>query len=150
MALPHYIPLSQAAQDSRLSVARLKQLISDRIIRAIEVQGEIAIDGDAVRSLMRKEDLPEYKKFKHLKDKTLGIAEAARKYDIALKTMQQWVQREFIKREGTEGAQKVLINEQDVAYCVEIYKQAGKRKGRRLFNDDGTPYVVKHPDRVKE
>ena len=85
-----------------------------------------------------KEDLPEYKKHAHLKGVGIGISEATRKYDLVLSSVQRWVQAGYIARLGTEK-NKVLIDEADVAYCAEIYRQR-QGQGKWLFNPDGTPY----------
>jgi predicted site-specific integrase-resolvase len=140
MALTHFISLSEAAQKMRMSTAQIRDLIESGTI-----EGGILPDGEMVvteESLpMKKEDLPEYKKHAHMKGIGIGIAEAARKYGLATSTVHGWAQSGYVTRIGQVG-QKVLIDEADVAYCVEIFRRSGSR-GRRLFNPDGTPYKPK-------
>ena len=69
----------------------------------------------------------------------IGISEAARKYDITFSALQKWVVRGYITRLG-QDKNKILLNEQDVAYCAEIYR-SHRGRGNWLFNFDGTPYV---------
>ena len=148
-ALPVFIPLSEAARKYGLEEAHLRQMVERGKIRAAMVAGEMVVSEEQVKERAekengtgkKKEDLLEYQKHAHLQGVGIGIAEAARKYDIPTTTLFQWVQRGVISRIGREG-QKVLLNEQDVAYCWEIYQKVGV-KGRRLFNKNGTPYEPK-------
>jgi hypothetical protein len=147
--LPTFLPFSEAARKYGMEEAHLRQLIEKGKIRAGVVAGEMVVSEEEVQkraeqeqgSGIKKENLPEYQKHAHLQGVGIGIAEAARKYDIPTTTLFQWVQRGVISRIGREG-QKVLLNEQDVAYCWEIYQKVGV-KGRRLFNKNGTPYEPK-------
>jgi predicted site-specific integrase-resolvase len=142
MTLDRFIPISEAAQRLHVSVKKTRALINSG-----KIKGGILPDGGMVVSEetlpKRKEDLPEYKMYAHLNHIGIGIAEAARKYKIAFSTLQQWVQRDYVGRVG-QDKNKVLINEQDVAYCVRIYREAGAVPKRRLFNSDGTPYKPKN------
>ena len=104
--------------------------------------GEIAVSEKSMNKPLRKEDLPEYKKHAHLVGVEVGIAEAAREFGMATSTVHGWVKSNYVARLGQNG-QKILIDKADVAYCVEIYKKHGQQRGRRLFNDDGTPYKPK-------
>jgi transposase-like protein len=158
VALPTLIPLSEAARKYGLEEAYLRSLVEKGKIRAGIFPGsdEVLVSEEEVRkraeqeqgSGMKKEDLPEYQKHAHLQGIGIGIAEAARKYDIPTTTLFQWVQRGLISRIGREG-QKVLLNEQDVAYCWEIYQKVGA-KGRRIFNKNGTPYEPKTKKRIAQ
>lgn len=90
-----------------------------------------------------KDQLPEYQQFAWLAGRKLGIAEAARKYSIPHPTISRWVRRGLIAVLDRDG-QKVLINEQDIAYCAYIYhNNGGGVQGRRLFSSNGTPYEPK-------
>jgi len=96
----------------------------------------------SVSHKMNKQDLPEYKKHVHLRGQEIGINEASRKYDVHQPTITRWVKRGLIKRLGTGPNRMVLIDEADIAYCAEIYKNR-PGQGRWLFKKDGTPY---YPD----
>ncbi|WP_322509832.1 hypothetical protein [Anaerolinea sp.] len=147
VALPTFLPLSEAARKYGLDEAHLRHLIEKGKIRAGVVAGEMVVNEDEVRGEaiqekgLRKEDLPEYQKNAHLKGKGIWIAKAARDYQIPHPTIVRWVRAGYIKRLGISG-NKVIIDEADVAYCSEIYKKRG-RQGRILFNEDGTPYKPK-------
>jgi hypothetical protein len=109
--------------------------------------GEVVVSEEEVRSEaietngLRKEDLPEYKKHAHLQGNPIWISEAGRKYGILQPTLSKWVRVGIIKIIGRE-ANRILLDEADVAYCAEIYRKHGK-PGRILFNPDGTPYKPK-------
>ncbi|MEP0807636.1 MAG: hypothetical protein HRF47_19330 [Chloroflexota bacterium] len=143
-ALPHLLPLPEAARKYGVSQARLKSLIDNGKINAAMIGEEIVVNEDEVRSqaVTRKEDLPEYKKHAHLKGTPIWISEAARKYDIPHPTISRWVRAGIIGQLGMDG-NKNLIDEADIAYCAEIYHSRKTKQGRRLFDDDGLPYTPK-------
>ncbi len=147
MNLPQFLPLPEAARKYGFSQARLKALIESGTIRAAMIGEEVVVSEDQVRGQaiqekgLRKEDLPEYQKHAHLKGQAIWISEAARKYNILQPTLSKWVRAGIINVLGKE-ANRILIDEADVAYCAEIYRKRGK-PGRILFNPDGTPYKPK-------
>lgn len=142
-ALPHLLPLPEAARKYGVSQARLKSLIDNGKINAAMIGEEIVVSEDEVRSqaVTRKEDLPEYKKHAHLKGTPIWISEAARRYGIPGPTITVWVQRGLIKSLGHDKNKK-LIDEADMAYCAEIYNQR-KGQGKWLFDENGLPYKPK-------
>ncbi len=141
-ALPRYIPIKDAAQTLDLPLAALHEMVDSGKIDAIALpDGDIAVSETGMSKPLRKEDLPEYKMFANLANNCIGINEAAHKYDIPFSTLRGWVNKKYILKSGRDG-QKVLINEQDVAYCAEIYHHR-KGQGKWLFNPDGTPYQPK-------
>ncbi len=104
------------------------------------VVSEEEVRGEAIEQKgLRKEDLPEWKQFAHLSGKPIGIGEAARKYKLLCPTVSMWVSRGLIKKIGQKG-QKVLIDEQDIAYCEFIYRLYGGKHGKWLFSRGGIPY----------
>ncbi len=47
------------------------------------VMDNVVVDeGEVAKTILRKEDLPEYKKYAHLKGKEIWVSEAARKYNL--------------------------------------------------------------------
>ena len=142
MALDRFIPLSEAAQRMKVSVKKTRSMIASG-----KIQGGVLPDGEMVVNInsipLRKEDLPEYKKYVELSGVKIGVGEAARKYDIPDSTLHRWaVIKKFITILERDG-QKVLLDEQDVAYCAEVYEKH-KGQGKRVFNSDGTPYKSKN------
>ncbi len=139
--LPRYIPLAEAVERYQLDASRLMRLIDDGELSAITTpDGEVMVDEkDMENAALGKEALPEYKEHANLRGIGIGIAEAARKYNVPTSTIHGWYQRGLITQIGRDG-QKILLDEADAAYCSAIYHKYGMR-GRPLFNPDGTPKV---------
>jgi predicted site-specific integrase-resolvase len=149
-ALPKMIPLADAADRLKLSQKHLHRLINNGKINAATINGETVVrEYDVIKLTPTPRDsLVEYRKFKSLKGIPIWLSEAARKYDINHITILQWTRKGYIAKLGTDG-NKLLLNEQDVAYCKLIYDRVSgeNRKGRRIFNDDGTPFTPRPPRR---
>ncbi|BAJ64217.1 hypothetical protein [Anaerolinea thermophila] len=145
--LPVFIPLSEAARKYGLEEAHLRQLIEKGKIRAGVVAGEMVVSEEEVRGEaiqekgLRKEDLPEYQQYSHLESIEIEFGEAARKYRIPPATLHGWVTRKIVKIIRRQG-KKVVLKEQDVAYCAKIYEMR-KGQGKWLFDKDGLPYKYK-------
>jgi hypothetical protein len=92
-----------------------------------------------------REKLPEFQQFKHLKRQPIGIREAARKYGpdygVYNELLIRWRNAGWIEQLGRHG-KRVLLDEQQVAYCSLIYSRSSGR-GKRVFNPDGTPFTPK-------
>ena len=99
-------------------------------------------EGDVEKIVIRKKD------FEHLRGQPIGITQAATKYGVAQSTISRWVKAGYIGQIGRVG-RKVLLDEADVAYRVEIYRRMGGGRGRRTFDSEGKPYRIKYPDRTK-
>jgi len=149
-ALPTFISTAEATHQMGVSVAHLRRMIDDGSIKAANVGGETVVSEASIRKFhkqqpisqpsgFQKEDLPEYKKLASFRGQSISIAEASRKYTINFSTLRRWVQRGFVQVLGTDK-NKTLINEQDVAFCAETYRN-NHGQGRWLFNVDGTPYI---------
>ena len=146
MALDRFITLSEAAQRMRTSVKETRSMIkSGKIKGGLLPDGAMVVSEDTLpkskNDLQKKEDLREYKKYTNLNGIGIGVNQASKNYGIPYTTLYQWFQKGYIKSVGRDG-QKVLLNEQDVAYCADIYRKVGSQ-GRRMFNSNGTPYKSK-------
>ncbi|WP_041455027.1 hypothetical protein [Anaerolinea thermophila] len=147
LTLPTFIPLSEAARKYGLEEDRLRALVEKGKIRAGVVAGEMVVSEEEVRGEaiqekgLRKEDLPEYQKHAEKRGRPIWILKAAEKYRVPFSTLRGWVAKGYIKVIGNEG-KKVLLDEQDVAYCAEIYDQR-RGQGKWLFDDNGLPYKPK-------
>ena len=147
VALPTFLPLSEAARKYGLSQARLRSLVESGKIRAGVIEGKMVVSEEEVReqAVTRKEDLPEWKKFAHLKGVEIGLSEASTKYSIPQVTLFRWYKKGYIaeiKRAVVSGGEKIFLDEQNVAYCAEIYHQR-RGQGKWLFDDNGLPYKPK-------
>ena len=138
-ALPTFISTEEAAHQLGVSEARLRRMINTGEIKTASVNGETVVSEASVRELTPKEQLPENTRQASLKNTSIWISNAARKYDIPNPTIVRCVSKGIIRRLGTDK-NKVLIDQADMAYCAEIY-HAHRGQGKRLFNIDGTPYI---------
>jgi hypothetical protein len=140
--IPVYIPLEDAAKKYGYTLTDLKRLAQSGKIKAVQLpDGDMIVSENSVKGKRKKEDLPEYKKHLDLKGTGFGLRESAEKHGIPRSTLQGWVSKKIVAIIGREG-RKILLDQADVSYCAEIYKAVGGQ-GRRIFNDDGTPYVPK-------
>ncbi len=121
-----------------MSVESLLDHIRQGAVHAVKVDGIIAVRQEDAQRLTPKEQLPEYRKHAHLKGMGIGINEAAKKYGVPSSTVRRWMERGYITRLGQEG-RKVLLDEADIAYCAELYRQRGGR--RWILDQDGRPYA---------
>ena len=140
---PRYLPLSEASRRYGISEAVLKRAIESGTIEAIYLGEEVAVaEGDVEKVVIRKSD------FEHLRGKPISLLAASKKYGIPDQTLGRWVKAGYIAKLGRHG-RKVLVDEADVAYRVEIYKRLGGGRGRRIFDAEGKPYRVKYPERTR-
>lgn len=76
----------------------------------------------------------------------ITVTDAAKKYNVNRFTILTWKNRGLIKT--IKDGYRAEIDEADMAYCAKIYhdrQQAGIRYGAPLLNEDGQPYMLKHP-----
>jgi len=151
-ALPVFISIAEATHQLGVSKASLRRMINAGTIKAAIIDGETVVSESSVRKFhkqqpisqptgLRKEDLPEYQKFFQLSGSVIWISDASRKYHITLSALQRWVIKGIVSRIG-QDKNKILLNEQDVAYCAEIY-HCHRGRGKWVFNSDGTPYILR-------
>jgi len=153
IALPTFLPLSEAARKYGLEEARLRELVEEGKIRAGIFPGsdEVLVSEDEVRNEaiqekgLRKEDLPEYQKHSSKKGVGIGFTEAIEKYEVNLSTLYRWYKKGYVKevkREKGLGGEKIFLDEADVAYCAEVFKSRGGQ-GKRVFDKKGLPLTSK-------
>jgi excisionase family DNA binding protein len=163
MALPRYITLSEAASRLGTSLAELNRLIKNGTLKAAQVAGEIVVSepsiyqhktGKKVQPISmgnptgkKKENLPEYQQFSHLAGVEIWVREAARKYDIRQSTLSKWIKGNYIRQIGTDR-NRILLDEQDIAYCVFVYRRAKELGYQWMFYSDGTPYAPR-PEKLE-
>ena len=149
-ALPTFISTAEAAHQLGVSEARLQHMIEAGAIKAANVGGETVVSEASLRKFhkqqpisqptgLHKEDFLEYSKFRHLSGKSIWARGAEEKYGVPAQNITTWVQKGFISKLGVEK-NKILLDEQVVAYCAEIY-HSHRGRGKWLFNADGTPYI---------
>lgn len=115
-----------------LSVMQLQELVKYGKLKIMNT-GTMTID---------KQDLPEYKKFVDLRGVKISLAAAGRKYGVPYQTISRWLKRGMIELLGYGPDKRVYVDEADVAYMTEIFKQRGGQ-GKWVFDKNGVPYIKK-------
>ncbi len=145
--IPKYITISEAAQRIGTTKAKLNKWLSDDAnkyqVDAVQLSDGKIVVAESVISKLRpllgkKENLALYQSFDHFEDNPISMSAAARKYSISQPTISRWTKRGYIKRLNKTG-REVLINEQDVAYCVAVYEEQNGGRGRQVFTANGIP-----------
>ncbi|MCP4287394.1 MAG: hypothetical protein GY792_23635 [Gammaproteobacteria bacterium] len=156
MSLPQFIPLPEAAKKLGLSLADLQARVeAGTIMAGMLPTGEIVVSENELISPKNAppgEDINaqlrtiKREKFEHLRRGKLTIAEAEKKYKVSGWTIRNWIDRNYISTDTSKYPMK--LNEADIAYCVAVRsarKKIGVRSGAPLLDDDGQPYLLKHP-----
>jgi len=142
--LPSYISINEAGKRLGLPPLHLQDLIRVGTLKAARIKGETVVEEEKVDEIAtkpKKEDLEEYKQFKHLMGNPISISDAARKYGVRHTNFSRWIKLGYIKRLEQDGY-RVYADEQEVAYCASVYSRRGGQ-GKRVFDKDGTPYQTK-------
>ena len=136
-----YIPLREASE--RYGVARksLTQLVDSGRIRAVNINGGIAVAEEDVASTSRRDEL--WARVGMLDGNPIGVAEARRKYRMGAATLNRWVKTGVVRvleaPEGRGRGQKRLLNEADVAYAGLVADERGRKRGRRILTPEYMP-----------
>ena len=144
--VPTYLPLSEAARKFNLSENVLTQLVETGKIEAVRLpSGEVLVPADNGTNTRTKQQIIE-EQFAGLRGQLITLSEAAQKYDIPRSTIQSWVYRSnYIEPVGDNYP--LVVDEAEVAYCANIYKQRRASGSKApLLDEDGLPYELKHPD----
>ena len=142
--VPTYLPLSEAADKYDLSEKALTQLIEAGKIEAVRLpSGEVLVPADnGSKAPQTKEEIVT-EKFADLQEKPITVSKAANTYELHERTIRRWIENGYIKVIKEDSP--IQIDQADVAYCKDIYRQYGGKRGVRIFDEDGSPYELKHP-----
>ena len=152
-ALPQMISLKDAVKKVRgATIDDLRPLVEKGKIKGATINGEIYVNALTLPAeIVKKETADEYENFSKLAGVGISISAAARKYNIPQPNISKWKKRGLILEIGKDK-NKILVNEQDVAYCVSIYRKhsknnrsnkQGKIPGHWLFTETGAPRPIK-------
>jgi len=167
MVLDTFVSLAEAAKKMGITKTQVRAMVDTGKIKGAVINGDVVVREKDVKikrskiqsfkqpkiqpikqsSNIRREDLPEYRQFSYLQGQPIWVAEAARKYNLLQPTVSNWVKAGFIKRLGADK-NRLLLDEQDVAYCAYIHHNRSGKQGSWLFRPDGTPYEYR--DALKE
>jgi hypothetical protein len=82
-ALRKFISLPEAAKKIHASINDLRPLIEKGKIKAATINGEIFVDALTLpKKIVKKQDVPEYKRFEKFQGVAISIGQAARDYNI--------------------------------------------------------------------
>jgi excisionase family DNA binding protein len=147
--IPTYLPLPDAAKKYGLSETVLTQLIQVGKIQAVKLPtGELLVAAENNDSKKTKAEIIA-KEFVHLRGEKITVTEAADKYDLHRDTVLEWVQKGYIT--VLKPGYRMELDAADVAYCAKIYRQklreyGGQLRGVNIFDEQGNPYQLVHPD----
>ena len=145
LEVPTYLPLSEAANKYNLSENMLTQLIQAGKIEAVRLpSGEVLVSANNDPQRIRTKDQIIVENFVHLRRQPITISQAVKDYDVPDSTIRNWVSLKYI--DIVDASYPMKIDEAEVAYCAQIYHERGGKSGARLFDENGNPYQLKHPE----
>jgi len=127
-----------------ISIDDLKNLLLNR---PVGVKIVLTIDRGGVLATMdeTKEQVIQ-RKFKNLIGQPITITEASAKYNIPRGSIQEWKEKGYLS--VVNETYPATIDEADVAYCAEIYKERKSSgfgfRGVPLLDERGLPYQIKN------
>lgn len=135
----HVILLEEAAERLGVSEDVLTRLVQDGTIKAVQLLpgGEIAVNEDDVLTFVTREQ------FGDLQGQHITVTQASKKYKVSRNTILEWVGYGHIK--VYKPGYKMEIDEADVAYYATVYHKKGGGRGKRILDQTGRPYQLKHP-----
>ena len=148
--VPTYIPLADAAQKYGIPEKTLTQLIETGKIEAVQLSsGELLVTADIISPPQTKEQLVT-EKYSHLSGQRITVSDAAEKYSVDRRNLLNWKSKGYIA--VLKPGYQMELDEAEVAYCVDVFQkqqEAGIKYGTPLFDENGLPYKLKHPDLSK-
>ncbi len=106
----------------------------------------LAVAGDDINAQLaaiKRED------FEHLRGVPITVSEAAKKYGVPGTTIRGWMAAGYVHFVDANSYPK-KIDEGDMAYCATIYSVRKRYRSRApLLRNDGSPYLLLHPDLAK-
>lgn len=136
--------LKDAASRFNLPLDLLTRMVQSDKIEAVELpNGEFAVSEPTVKKIISvsKEE------FKHLSGVPISVSDAAQKYDLKKDTVRLWTRKGYIT--VLETGYRMQLDEGDVAYCAAVYHKRDGGQGKKILDESGQPYTVRHPDRAR-
>jgi len=139
--LPEYIPLVEASERFRLPMKVLHKAVADRIVKAVRINGELAVDKKDAQILSLRQDI--WERVRHLEGRPIGINEARARYGLPLASLYRWIESGYIRviqdAKGRGRGKKRILNEADVAYAHLLRRRLGGKRGRQFFRPELAP-----------
>lgn len=134
--LEKLLSLDVAAKRFGIDENVLTSLIDRGIIKANEINGDILVPESETKCVVTREQ------FRKLRDKPITVSQSIEKYGLNSATWSRYIKAGLVK--VLTPGYRMTLNEQDVAYCAEVYKVRGKSS--RIFDAAGRPYQLKRPE----
>jgi hypothetical protein len=136
------VPLEEAAQRAGLPLSDFRHLCERGIIPVIKsTRGELFVEEIELQPFELRD------KFKKLAGVAITVSDAAQKYGVPYMTVLRWTRLYPKQLRVIKPGYGMTLDEQDVAMCVEIYRQhKNANTVAPLFDEAGRPYVLKRPD----
>jgi len=133
--LPTYITLEEAARRYRIAPEVLTERVNSGKIRAVRLNGTIALAEEDVLRL--SDDLALRAQVAHLQGRPITLTRAATNYELNKASLWRWAQAGHIRvldyKEGRGRARKMILDEGDVAYVRLLLEQSRPKPGTALF-----------------
>ncbi len=144
LSIPTFMSVTEAARIYNLTEDVLTRLIQDGRIDAAQLSsGELLVSDQSLNEAKTKEQIIK-EEFSRLCGNPVTVSEAENRYELQNQTIRNWVTLGYIRVVDNDYPMK--LDEADVAYCAKIYHERGGRPGARIFDRDGNPYQLKHPE----
>ena len=130
--LESFLTLQEATDKYKISTEVLTQLVESGKIRAVRLDGTIAVAEGDVREQARQRQMIEQlrQKYQHLEDKSIGAYEAETKYGLRTASLYRWADAGLVRVMERGWGRK--FNERDIAIISELAMLGELRKGRAL------------------
>ncbi len=126
MELPTYITVEEAARRYRIPEDTLTKMVEDGKIRAVKVNGGVAVAVEAVTMLAVKSEEG---------DELVSIREASRRLNVPPGVISRWHKYGWLSVRGSGPNRMILISMCQAEKLAALREQQGKR-GRRLIPKD--------------
>ncbi|MFQ6036944.1 MAG: hypothetical protein ACE5NM_13985 [Sedimentisphaerales bacterium] len=129
--LETYLTLQEATDKYKISVEVLTQLAESGKIRAVRLDGTIAVAEVDVKTeaLLRQAKA----KASNLRGKKISLSQAAQTYALNKASLWRWAKRGYIQFIIEDG--KMFLDEADVVQIRAMADSGRLQKGKALFSD---------------
>ena len=121
MKIPHYIPIDQAVERYSISRAALTQAVETGKMRAVRVNGFVAVAEEDMKVLVVELD-------ENLVGKPIRVTEAAEKYGVSHANLSRWADAGYICIIERRYSY-LTLDEADVKRASAVFKRARKETG---------------------
>jgi predicted site-specific integrase-resolvase len=126
--LPTYVSISEAIERYHLGREALTRLVEAGRVRAVEVDGEVAVAKEDVGVALMQSEI---RVDENLRGQSIRLSEAARKYDVSDANLVRWTEAGYI-RIVERGPKLLVLDESDVEFVVRIFKHAREETGSSI------------------